>query len=158
MKKGLPIAVAMVAILGYAGAASAQQTDTATLNVSATVVDSARIISVTAIDFGSYDPTVTTPTDANGAVEVRATKDLAYKIYITGTREMTDSGGTQTLNYELYSDSSRSSIWGSDSTGAESYTSSSNTAVEYTIYGRVPAEQDVSADSFSDQVTVTLEY
>jgi spore coat protein U-like protein len=69
---------------------------------------------------------------------------------------MTD--GTDTLNYELYSDAPRSSIWGSTLATGESYTSTSNAETTYDIYGRVPALQDVGAGSYSDTVTITVEW
>lgn len=151
------LTMVVVGGFGLVASAAAQTTDTATLNVSATVVDKARITSVTDIAFGNYDPTASTPTDADGSVTVRATKDLAYEIYITGTREMSDGSG-QTLDYELYSDSGRTTVWGASSGTGENFTSTSNAETTYTIYGRVSALQDVSAASFSDSVTVTVEY
>ena len=87
------------------------QTATATLNVSATVIDSARIVSVGDITFGNYDPTSTTATTANGSVTVTATKNLAYKIYIGADRTLTD--GSNNLTYGLFSDAGLTNAWGS---------------------------------------------
>lgn len=132
-------------------------TSTGTLNVSATVISNARITSVGSISFGNYDPTeATTPLDANGSVTVTATKNLAYTIYIGATRTMSD--GTNTLNYQLYSDAARSSAWGSTLAAGVGYTSAGNAASTKTIYGRVPVSQDVPAGSFSGTVTVTVEF
>ena len=52
-----------------------------------------------------------------GSVSVRATTGLDYWIYIGTDRVMTD--GTYNLDYELYSDAGRTSVWGSDLAGAE---------------------------------------
>lgn len=152
------LTMTVAAGFGLVASSAAQvTTDTATLNVTATVVNKARITSVTAIAFGDYDPTDSNPTDADGSVTVRATKALAYEIYVTGTREMSDTSG-QTLDYELYSDSGRTTVWGDSSGDGLDFKSTSNAETTYTIYGRVSALQDVSAASFSDTVTVTVEY
>ena len=154
MKRFTRIAM-VLALVGFVGIAVAD-TDTDTLNVSATVLGKARIITVGDIDFGDYDPTDTANTDATGSVTVRATKGLAYKIYVGADRSMTD--GTDTLNYELYSDAGRTSAWGSTNPTAESYTSTSNAPSAKTIYGRISALQDVQAGNYADTVTITLEW
>ena len=146
------VIVALCAAVGVAFA----DTDTGTLNVTATVLGKARIITIGDIAFGNYDPTDATATDANGSVTVRATKGLAYKVYIAADRTMTD--GTDTLTYELYSDAARTSAWGSTNPTAESYTSTSNAPSAKTIYGRVAALQDVQAGSYTDTVVITLEW
>lgn len=149
---GITTVVVMCSMIGVAFA----QTATDTLNVSATVLGKARIITVGDIDFGDYDPTDTGNKDAGGSVTVRATKGLAYKIYIGADRSMSD--GTDTLNYELYSDAGRTSAWGSTNATAESYTSTSNASTPRNIYGRIAALQDVQAGNYSDTVTITVEW
>jgi spore coat protein U-like protein len=89
-------------------------------------------------------------------VTVRATTGLPYTIYIGADRVMTD--GTDNLNYELYSDGGRASVWGSTLATGEGYTSVSNAQVVYPIYGRVAALQNVGPGNYSDSVTITLEW
>ena len=131
-------------------------TDTDTLTVTATVVDSAQIISVGDIAFGNYDPTTTVATDAGGSVTVRATSGMTYTIYIGADRTMTD--GTDNLNYELFVDAPRTTAWGSTLATGEGYTAASNANVTYPIFGQIAALQDVGAGSYSDTVTITLEF
>jgi spore coat protein U-like protein len=138
-----------------AGSAMAQ-TDTDTLTVTATVLDAALITSVGDIAFGNYDPTDSVPTDADGSVTIRATDGLLYTVYIGADRSMTF--GAYNLDYELYSDAARSSVWGSTFATGESYTSTSNAEMTYDIYGRVAALQDVGAGAYSDTVTITVEW
>ena len=144
------------AIVLLAGGTAWAATDTDTLNVTATVLSSAQITAVGDIAFGNYDPSDATPLDAAGSVSVRATTGLGYAIYIGSDRSMTF--GAYTLNYELYSDAGRTSAWGSDLAGAETYTSTGNAEETYSIYGRVAALQDVGPNSYSDTVTITLEW
>lgn len=151
----LALAIGFVSFFALASGAMAAQ-DTGTLNVNANVQSVARITSITDINFGNYDPTSLTDLDADGDVSVRATKGLAYNIYIGSDRVMTD--GTDNLNYELYVDAGRTTAWGSTLATAENYTSAGNAISTKNIHGRVPALQDVQAGAYSDTVLITLEF
>jgi len=137
---------------GYAYAA----TSTSALNVSATVISSCSVKSVTNIAFGNYDPTVTaTPTDAAGDFTFKCTKNTPYDLYVTGTRTMTN--GTDTLNYELYTDTARTALWPSATPGVTG-TSTSNGNDLRNVYGRITAAQNVGAGAYTGSVTVTVQY
>jgi len=144
--------VALVAMSGVAMAATA----TGSLNVTAAVTPSCRVTGTTAINFGSYDPTDTSPKDAAGDFTFRCTKGTAYNLYITGTRQMTD--GTNNLGFEIYSDATRTTAYPSALAGAISGTSANNAANTQNLYGRISAEQDVPAGAYSKSLTVTVEY
>jgi len=146
------VAVALAITSGSVYAATA----TDTLTVSATVSDQCRVKSVTDINFGVYDPTEeTTPTDADGDFTFKCTKDTGYDLYITGARSMTD--GTNTISYELYTNSGRTTAWSTTSPGVTG-TSASNADDTRGIYGRITPAQDVPAGSYSGTVTITVEY
>jgi spore coat protein U-like protein len=156
MKK---ISIGLIALTFVLVSASSTMaaTDTGTLNVSASVLGTARITSVGAMSFSNYDPTEpSAPNDATGSVSVRATKGLSYTIYIGAARTMSD--GTDTLNYELYSDAPGSTVWGSTQPTGVGYTSAGNAVSTKTIYGRIPVLQDVPAGVYIGTVTVTLEF
>jgi spore coat protein U-like protein len=93
---------------------------------------------------------------ALSTVTIRATTGMSYTVYIGNDRSMTD--GTDTLNYELYSDVSRSSVWGSTLATGEGYSSTNNAEATHLIYGRIAALQDVQAGGYSDMVTITVEW
>lgn len=69
------------------------------------------------------------------------------------------SGGS-TLDYNLYIDAARSSIWGDGSSGTSHYSATLALPIlnTLTVYGRVPAAQDISAGSSSDTVVVTINF
>ena len=142
-------------MIGFAPVAWAQ-TDTGTLNVSATVIDSARIISIGAIAFGNYDPTSPSDTTANGSVVVSATKSMTYTVYIGADRTLTS--GANNLTYELYSDVGLTSAWGSTLATGVGYTSAGVANATRTIYGKVAAGQDVVSGAYTDTVTITVEW
>jgi spore coat protein U-like protein len=127
-------------------------------------------VSTSSIAFGTYDVFSAAPTDTTGSVTFNCTGVGQGSISISlskgssltfDPRTMTGPTPADTLSYNLYRDAAHSTIWG-DNTGTTSwYTTSSvqnNTSVTVTIYGRIPAGQDVRTGSYSDAVTATINY
>ncbi len=130
-------------------------------------------VSTLPVVFGSYNPISSTDTDSTGTVNVTCSAlvifSASYSIQLgTGgsgnysSRYMSGLSGMN-LNYNLYTTSARITIWG-DGTGSTSTISDSYTALllsqtrGYTVYGRIPAAQVVSANSYTDSVVVTVVY
>jgi spore coat protein U-like protein len=154
MRRILMILVAVAVVFISANAMAA--TDTSNLTSTAVVPTVCNISSVTNLDFGTYDPTsATDDDDGAGDVVFRCTKGTDYDVYITGARTMTD--GTDTLNFEMYTDAGRSSAWASASPGTTG-TAASNAEITLDIYGRITALQDVQAGTYNGTVVVTVEY
>jgi spore coat protein U-like protein len=152
-------------VLGMAVPAFAQ-TATANLGISATV-NKTCTITTTAVAFGVYDPVVThasAPLTATGSVVVTCTKGAGTRIdldnggnFAAGARRM--SGGGDFLTYELYQDSGYATVWGSGAgSGNTIGAAPSKAARTVTVYGRVPAGQDVSAASYADTVVATINF
>lgn len=74
------------------------------------------------------------------------------------------NSGSSVLIYNLYTDISRSQVWGdgtaATTTVSDSYTlNASPTTRDHTIFGRIPAGQtQVTAGAYSDNVVITLTY
>jgi spore coat protein U-like protein len=130
-------------------------------------------VSATAVGFGNYNPLSAFDTDATGTVTVTcsglASVLLSYEILLSKgsagsyTPRRMASGGN-TLNYNLYTNITRTTIWG-DNTGGSSRVTGAilvqllvPTSNLHTIYGRIPASQNVAAGSYGDTITVTLNY
>jgi spore coat protein U-like protein len=67
--------------------------------------------------------------------------------------------GSEVLSYNLYLDSTRTTIWGDGTGGSQTYTRSNpptNQNIKVSVFGRIPAGQDVSAGSYSATVTATI--
>ncbi len=156
-KKILTLSVFTVLALLVLSGAGLAATRTNNLNVTASVQANCNITGVTDVSFGVYDPTVSTPLDADGAMTFRCTKNTSYKTYITGTRQMVGGTFSDNLNFELYTDSGRTTVFPSDNSGS-SQQAPNNSPINVTIYGRVPAEQDVSVDTYSRVLVATVEY
>lgn len=148
--------------LGWTASVSAQTTDT--FAVTATVIDSCTLTAGNTLAFGNYDPNSGTALDGQTTVSVSCTNGTTADVALdlgananVSTRRMVDAtAGTSFLQYELYSDSGRTTVWG---TGVDAVTYTGQgvlSASNLTVYGRVPISQDVPVDSYSDTITVTL--
>jgi spore coat protein U-like protein len=124
-------------------------------------------VAVTGVSFGSYDVYAPAPLDSTGSVIYNCGAGTAT-IAIDLSR---GSGGTFTprtllsgaspLDYNLYLDAARTTVWGDNTSGTSNYTAASppaNTDVPITIFARVPAEQDAAVGSYSDTVVVTINF
>jgi len=170
MRKTLVLALAGAGTLVAAGAAVAATTTT-TFGVSATV-NANCLVAANALNFGTYTPGAGN-VDINTTLSVRCTKNTAYTVSLnpgttTGAaftqRLMTN--GTDTLQYNLYTSAARTTVFGDGtaSTGTQTGTGAglaAASAVTHTVYGRLvdsTANQNVSAGSYSDTITVTVSY
>lgn len=148
-----------------AGSPAAAQTESDTFAVTATVV-AACVISANDHDFGDYSSVFPSATDGSSTIEVTCTAGTNFDVALdAGTtpggsfsaRLMTD--GSNTLAYNLYTDSSRTTIWG-DGAGSTATVSGAGTGSLQTlnVYGRIPAGQSVPVGSYSDTVTATITF
>jgi len=165
---GLAAAVSGIAIVAAGfGATASAATATANLGVSATVTNNCTI-STGAVAFGSYDPVVahaSTNLDGTGTVTVACTKGATSSIGLGlgsnasgSTRRMSD-GGTNYLDYELYQDNGRTTVWGNAGAGLyNTGAAPSKTARNFTVYGRVTSNQDVPAGTYNDTVVATVNF
>lgn len=168
-KRFLTIAV-LVAIAAIYGAAIAG-TASSNLAVSATVSNNCTI-STTAVAFGTYDPIVankTTAATATGAVDTTCTTGDSTTITLgQGSNPASSStaaapvrrmlnGTTNYLNYNLYTSSGLTTVWGNTSATGVAVTGT-GAPVTTNVYGSVPAGQNVPAGGYSDTVLATVTF
>lgn len=125
-------------------------------------------IATTPVNFGSYDVFSATALDSTGSITVTCNnpekKPLLVTVDLTAgnsgsfaQRKMssTTAGG---LFYNLYADSARSKILGDGSGGSVNMANiiSKITTWNITIYGRIPARQNMIPGVYSDSLTVTV--
>jgi spore coat protein U-like protein len=160
---GLAAAAAGVLSATPAHAGSA----TASMAVSATVINNCTI-STAAVAFGSYDPVVANASanlDSTGSITIACTKGATATIGLNAggnssgsTRRLAD-GASNYLTYEIYKDSSRTSVWGDS--GADLYSppaAPNKSPRTFTAYARVTSNQDVPAGSYTDTITATVNF
>lgn len=113
------------------------------------------------VAFGSYDTLSASPTDGTGNINVSCDASISFTVSLsTGSGTYTQrimSGGANQLGYNLYTDASRTTVWG-DGLGGTSNVSATGSNVDLSVYGRIPAQQNVPANAYSDTVTVTVAY
>lgn len=131
--------------------------------------------------FGVYDTLSASNNDsAGGSVTFTCTSlasllggTISYTIKLNNglggvfPQRAMESGGNK-LNYNLYTSTARTTIWGdgTSGTGVESgsfhYPGLIGVGVKreksYSFYGRIPANQNVPAGTYSDSITVTVVY
>lgn len=134
-----------------------------------------RITATGTLSFGSYDVLSTTPNDsllnvgvtctrAGPATNVTIAMGIGPGINATSvsTRRMVRSGApVDYLNYGLFRDSGRGSVWGfTDGVDTMMQTISvpknGSAAATFTVYGRIAAQQDVYVGGYSDTVQITV--
>ncbi len=154
-----PIRFVLIALTMILGVATAQAQPASCI-----------IEAVSGVSFGSYSVFSQTPDNATGSFTVSkcAPKSASYTATIStgngsyATRTMTLAGGTETLAYNLYTSSAYTTVWGDGNGGTGSVSgnggSGKTSGNPITIYGRIPAGQDVSAGSYSDSLTITITF
>jgi spore coat protein U-like protein len=65
--------------------------------------------------------------------------------------------GPYTLNYNLYTTASRTTVWG-DGTGGTSTLNGLAFGATHTVYATVPARQNVRVGQYTDNIIVTLTF
>lgn len=126
------------------------------------------------IVFGNYQPFSSGDIDVAGTIQVYCfvTLGVTASIDLKLSRGSSSSylprtmmSGSNPLNYNLYTNSSRTTIWG-DGTGGTSIITRNfilgvlgSITLTDTVYARLPAGQTSAAvGSYSDTITLTVEY
>lgn len=126
-------------------------------------------VNVTPITFGQYDRLKAAPTDSIGNIDISCdVVGTLYRIRLNPSqntnggflpRMMRPSTGKDILIYNLYIDAAASQVWG-DGTSSTFIQSgiSKGGKDQFSIYGRLPAKQNIAPGQYSDLVAVTLEW
>ncbi|MCW8846294.1 MAG: spore coat U domain-containing protein [Gammaproteobacteria bacterium] len=160
------LAFAIVACL--AGASFAvQANDTGTLLVSAQVAPVCQIVTTAPVAFGTLDPTI--DNDTAGSITWQCTTGTNTEITLDGgllgsadgaTRLMGD-GGSNTLPYQLYTDTGRSNPWLNTAGGGVPVLGVGYLGGDtISVYGRVTQAVAAAAinAAYNDSVTVTITF
>lgn len=151
----------------------------ALLGAQAALAGASCSVATTGVSFGSYDISLATPTDSTGEIAITcsyvapgaATAVNFQASLSTGAsasytpRQM--ASGTARLNYNLFLDAARSSIWGNGLSGTSIVSGelrvgpgvgNGTRSAQLPLYGRVPAQQAVPMGPYSDTIVVTLTF
>ena len=127
------------------------------------------------VAFGSYSPFASVPADSTGQVGVTcAAQAVAQTLVYTLSLSSGQSGayasrslksGSASLSYQLYTNATRTSVWGDGTSGTSTVGGSLLLSLSLpvsataTVYARMPAGQtSATAGSYSDTIIVTVAY
>lgn len=156
--------LASAALLAPSAASAA--TTNSTLSVDATVTANCTV-STSPLEFGDVDPLSGSNVDGAGGITVTCTNGTGWTAAAGigsgsgasfASRRMAD--GSNLLNYNLYTDAARSSVWG-DGTGSTATIggTGNGSAQNSTVYGRIGSGQtSAPPGSYADTVSVTVTY
>lgn len=160
----LVVRAAVAAVFFSMAGSVAAATATTTFQVDATVISSCSV-SATNLGFGNYDSLAVPPTDATSTVTVQCSLLTSYEIGLdvglgsgatVTTRRMTL--GADTLDYSLYQDSARTTVWGNTLSTDTIADTGTGLQQPHTVYGRITAGQIVNTGNYTDTITVTVNF
>lgn len=121
---------------------------------------------VASVNFGAYE--VSSPLTNNngvGSFTIRCqgggNPSLIVKLnpgqsHSFASRVMTS--GANSLNYNLYTSAARTVVWGDGSGGSSVMAISRNQTTTLSIFGQIPAGQDVAIGIYTDTLIATVEF
>src|ERR1044072_4324088 len=156
-KCGYGAALAACFVFPWAAASHAAST-TSTITATCTINSSSTL------NFGTLG-VLASSTDQTSTIQVTCTNTTPYNIGLdagTGSgatvavRKLTSGGAT--VNYTLYSDSGRTTVWGNTVSTDTVAATGSGSAQSYTVYGRIPAQTTPAPGNYADTITVPVTY
>jgi spore coat protein U-like protein len=157
------VAAAALAIAVVVPNSAFASTTTATMNVSATVVNSCNV-TANPLAFGQYSgaalnvsTTISVTCNTGDAYSVGLNAGGGSGATVTNRIMTITGGGTSTVAYSLLSGSFTGTNWG-NSSGSWVTGTGNGSAQTLTVYGVVAAGLYPTAGSYADSVTVTLTY
>ena len=160
---GYKAALAACFLIPWAVPSHAAST-TSTFTVQVSITATCTINSASTLNFGTQG-ILATNVDQTSTVQVTCTNTTPYNIGLdagTGsgatvaTRKLTSGGNT--VNYTLYSDSGRTTVWGNTVSTDTVAGTGNGSGQNYTVYGRIPAQTTPAPGTYNDTITVTVTY
>lgn len=161
--RGYGAALAAYFLIPWAGTSYAAST-TSTFAVQVAITATCTINSASTLNFGTQG-VLGTNVDQTSTLQVTCTNTTPYNIGLdagTGsgatvaTRKLTSGGAT--VNYSLYSDSGRTTVWGTTIATDTVAGTGNGAAQSYTVYGRIPTQTTPAPGNYADTITVTVTY
>jgi len=140
-------------------------TATTTFNVTGSVVGVC-MVSVPALSFGATIPAIISSNiDASMNMTVTCASGIPYSLALSAgggsgasfaARKLTS--GANTMEYSLYTDTGRTTVWGDGTSGSITVNSTGTGAAQtIPVYGRI-TPQTVVVGAYTDTITVTMTY
>lgn len=162
------LAFCLVGLSAIAPAFAGSDSDNVAVSAS---VSASCTIAASALSFGAYDPigaNAASPLDAQADLTVQCTNGAAASVVLDlgqntnggsaddPKRQMSD-GGSNFMSYDLFSDAGHTTIWGNSTNSDVAYTGT-GASEALTMFGRIPAGQNLPAGSYADTVLATINF
>ena len=113
--------------------------------------------------FGAIDPLAGFDTDSSSSITVSCAVPTPYVISIStgqsGRLQRKMTSGVALLDYQLYADPSRASVWGDGAGGSITVNGSADAAgTSHTVHGRVPEQRQAAPGMYIDTLVVTVTF
>ena len=141
------------------GAAAHAATATSQFNAQIQIQADCVVNSPNVLDFGTVG-LLNSNVDTSMNFTVQCTNGVNYTIAMDDGANNSGSinrmkNGTEFVQYEIYQDAARSTVWDATSTKTGVGNGDPQT---HTVYGRVPPQTTPSAGTYVDTVTITVSY
>jgi spore coat protein U-like protein len=164
MRTPICAVLAVPAILLSASAAIAA-TATGIFNVQVTIQETCIISGTTAaLDFGTQT-LLNADVDASTTISVQCSNGTDYDVTLdqgaNSSRRMRLPSTSHYVDYELYTDAARTTVWPASVSAGPVYPYTGNGDVQsIEVYGRIPAQTTpaASATAYTDTVGITITY
>jgi spore coat protein U-like protein len=122
---------------------------------------------ISGLAFGDYNVFSSTPLETSGSIRYSCDTDTGSETIVIQIDRGSSSAfmprtlrsGGATLEYNLYVDPARLSVWGDNASGTSQYgpiAPPDNELVTVPVYGRIEALQNARVGSYTDTVVVTI--
>jgi spore coat protein U-like protein len=126
---------------------------------------SCHVDSLVAIGFGIYDVFASAPNNSGvGSITISCSGNLQHAVITLSAGHSNSfasrvlSSGAKSLNYNLYTNASRSTVWGDGTGGSRSVTINADRSTTLSVFGQIPARQDASVGTYTDSILQTVEF
>lgn len=116
------------------------------------------------VSFGSYNVFATLPNNNGvGSLTIRCLGGGGPTFNVTLSSGQSNSyasrvmmSGINTLNYNLYTSTARTVIWGDGTGGSSVMTVRRNSTTTLNVFGQIPAGQDAAVGIYTDSIITTV--
>jgi spore coat protein U-like protein len=162
------LAVAFLALVALPAISRAQTIVTATAGMVVGVeIVAACTVSVADLDFGAYASNSKTPVQGQTTIQLHCGAGAVAELSLdagsgpgatTSNRRLEQDAGRSRLDYELFQDPGRTIHWG-DRSGTDTLeVVTTGTQQTVPIYGQIPAGQRAPEGTYSDTITLRVQY
>lgn len=145
---------------------SASVAGSALISQAALAEHSCTFETVTAVSFGAYSVFDTLPNNNGvGSLVIRCVQGGGPSFAVTLSTGQSNSyasrvmkSGVNQLNYNLYTSSARTTVWGDGTGGSSALAINATATTSLSVFGQIPAGQDATVGTYTDSIIATVNF